>query len=127
MISKYTQRLLFLILRFLNKLCVIYSRFLSLYNPKAFECKLEEMYQQQIDLKISKKFDNPNLNHNFQLKNKLLFYTPNRISNYRVNTLFTKEEDTIKWIDEFKGKKKFFSILVQISVFILFYVLIPEA
>jgi FkbM family methyltransferase len=79
------------------------------------------MYQQQIDLKISKKFDNPNLNHNFQLKNKLLFYTQNIISNYRVNTLFTKEEDTIKWIDEFKGKNKvFFDIGANIGIYSIY-------
>jgi FkbM family methyltransferase len=79
------------------------------------------MYQQQIDLKISKKFDNKNLNHKFKLQKSMLFYTPNRISNYRVNTLFTKEEDTIKWIEQFKGKNKiFFDIGANIGIYSIY-------
>ncbi len=36
---------------------------------------------------------------------KIIFFTPNEIIDWRVHTLFSKEPDTIEWIDKFKGEK----------------------
>ena len=43
------------------------------------------------------------------------FYIPNDLVNSRVNTFYSKEPETLKWIDSFiKKKKLFFGILVLI-------------
>ena len=36
---------------------------------------------------------------------KIIFFTPNEIIDWRVHTLFSKEPDTIEWIDKFNGEK----------------------
>ena len=37
--------------------------------------------------------------------NKIKFFTPNSITKWRVKTLFTKEPETLEWIDNFKTNK----------------------
>jgi FkbM family methyltransferase len=36
------------------------------------------------------------------LDNEIKFFTPNQLTEYRVDTFFTKEPDMLKWIDNFK-------------------------
>ena len=36
------------------------------------------------------------------LDNKIKFFTPNQLTEYRVNTFFTKEPDMLRWINNFK-------------------------
>ena len=51
---------------------------------------------------------NPLLLENDCLFLKLLkFFIPNQLTEWRVNTFFTKEPETIAWIDKFKNDKKF--------------------
>jgi FkbM family methyltransferase len=111
-----------------NKLLVIYSKVISLFDPNGFECQLEELYQKQIDLKINKKLNNQNLNYKPKLvfkKKEIIFYTPNKITNFRAKTLFIKEEDTIKWIDRYGGGNKvFFDIGANIGVYSLYYAML---
>ena len=121
MIKNLIRSLLFFPIILLNKLLVIYSKIVSNFDPNGFECKLEELYQKQIDSKTNKELHNQNINYkpNLLLKKKrIIFYTPNKITNYRANTLFTKEEDTIKWIDQYGGKNNIFLILEQTLVYI---------
>lgn len=125
MIKNLIRSLLFFPIILLNKLLVIYSKIVSNFDPNGFECKLEELYQKQIDSKTNKELHNQNINYkpNLLLKKKrIIFYTPNKITNYRANTLFTKEEDTIKWIDQYGGKNNiFFDIGANIGVYSLYY------
>jgi FkbM family methyltransferase len=124
MLVNFIRLLLFLPLFTLNKFLVIYSKIISLFDPNGQECQLEELYQRQIDIKINKKLNNRNLNYRPKLvskKKEIIFYTPNKITNYRANTLFSKEEDTIKWIDEYGGKDNiFFDIGANIGVYSLY-------
>jgi FkbM family methyltransferase len=39
------------------------------------------------------------------LKEKINFFVPNQITNWRVDTFFTKEPETLEWIDSFKKKE----------------------
>ena len=124
MITNFIRLLLFLPLFALNKFLVIYSKIISLFDPNGLECQLEELYQKQIDIKINKKLNNRNLNYRPKLvskKKEIIFHTPNKITNYRANTLFSKEEDTIKWIDQYGGKNNiFFDIGANIGVYSLY-------
>lgn len=124
MIKKFIRYLFFFPLYLTNKLLVIYSKIICLLDSGGFECKLEELYQKQIDLKINKKKNYKNLDYEPKLlsKNKnIIIFTPNKISNYRANSLYSKEKDTICWIDKFGGKKKiFFDIGSNIGLYSLY-------
>ena len=39
------------------------------------------------------------------LDKKINFFVPNQITNWRVDTFFTKEPETLEWIDILKKKK----------------------
>lgn len=41
---------------------------------------------------------------------KIYFFIPNSITKYRLNTFFTKEPETLKWIQNFKKNSIFFDI-----------------
>ena len=41
------------------------------------------------------------------LGKKITFFVPNELINWRVNTLFLKEPETIEWINSFKNNNKF--------------------
>ena len=49
--------------------------------------------------------------------NKLIFFTPNKIINERVNTFFSKEPEIINWIDKFKSDNIFFDIGSNIGLY----------
>ena len=42
------------------------------------------------------------------LNNKISFYTPNQLTEWRVKTFFTKEPETLEWIDGFQKEKFIF-------------------
>ena len=48
---------------------------------------------------------------------KLLFYVPNEVNRFRVNTFFTKEPETLVWINGFKEKSVFFDIGANIGLY----------
>lgn len=53
------------------------------------------------------------ISNNLNLKKKILnkdivFFVPNSIIKWRIETLLSKEPNTLNWIDSFKGKKKIF-------------------
>ena len=41
------------------------------------------------------------------LEKNINFFVPNRITNWRVDTFFSKEPETLEWIDSFKEKENF--------------------
>jgi FkbM family methyltransferase len=53
----------------------------------------------------------------FIKNSKLSFYIPNETNRFRVNTFFTKEPDTLVWIDSFKEKSVFFDIVANIGLY----------
>ena len=42
------------------------------------------------------------------LGKNIIFFTPNEITDWRIKTFFTKEPETLEWIDAFKGEKIIF-------------------
>ena len=50
---------------------------------------------------------------------KIIFFTPNAISKWRINSLFKKEPETIEWIDNFDQSKKiiFWDIGANIGIY----------
>ena len=48
---------------------------------------------------------------------KLFFYIPNEMNRFRVNTFFTKEPETLVWINGFKENATFFDIGANIGLY----------
>lgn len=110
----------------LNNISVLYSKVLILIDPNGSECLLEEMYQKQINSKINSNLNITNsINYNpklYNIKKKIDFYTPTKITSFRAKTIYSKEPETIMWIDKFGGKKKiFFDVGANIGVYSLYY------
>ena len=125
MIIKYIRKVyllpIFLIINCLN----VYQRFLSFFDPNGSERKLEEIFNSYIEKKINSNLKlNNKLNYQPKIlkKKKINLYTPNKISSFRASTFYTKEEETIRWIDKF-GKKNniFFDIGANIGLYSLYY------
>ena len=47
----------------------------------------------------------------------LKFYSPNRLNNFRINTFFSKEPETLQWIDNFKQGSVFYDIGANIGLY----------
>ncbi len=62
------------------------------------------------------------------LDNKVNFFTPNDITNWRVDTFFTKEPETLEWIDSFekKGDLIFWDIGANIGLYSIYCALKNE-
>ena len=56
------------------------------------------------------------------LGKKINFFTPNQISEWRVNTFFTKEPETLEWINSFDNSKKiiFWDIGANIGLYSIY-------
>lgn len=54
-------------------------------------------------------------------KKEIKFFIPNTVTEWRVDTLLSKEPETIKWIDEFDGEKKvFWDIGANIGIYSIY-------
>ncbi len=124
--------ILFFPLHVLNKLALIYSKILSLIDPNGSECYWEELSQRQIDNRINSKLKyKENLNKYeskiFDYEKGINFYTPTKTASYRAHTLFSKEKETVEWIDEHGGKDKiFFDIGANVGVYSLYYAFVHK-
>jgi FkbM family methyltransferase len=56
------------------------------------------------------------------LNKKTSFFVPNQLTQYRVDTFFTKEPETLRWIDNFTEKKKiiFWDIGANIGLYSIY-------
>jgi len=56
------------------------------------------------------------------LNKKVNFFVPNYITNYLIDTFFTKEPETLEWIDSFDGSKKviFWDIGANIGLYSIY-------
>jgi len=82
---------------FFLELGSFYSKIIKFIDYKNYEVSWEDQLQKKIDKKKGKKI--------FITKKEFIsFFTPTTISSYRSKTFFSKEPDTIKWLNN-KGKK----------------------
>lgn len=47
----------------------------------------------------------------------LILFTPNRVNHFRAHTFFSKEPETLKWIDGFKKDSTFFDIGSNVGIY----------
>ncbi len=124
-IIKIIRLLLFSPFYFLNGISFIYSKFLNLIDPNGSEKYWEELTQKQIDERVDSGFrfkQDDYVTKVFDKRQKLKFYTPTRIASFRAYTFFSKEKDTLEWIEKHGDTNKvFFDIGANMGVYTLFY------
>ena len=93
----------------------LYSSLLKIIDNRNHDSFWEEMLQKKIDKKISKGIKISN-------DEEIKFYIPSEISAYRIKTFFTKEPDTIDWIDS-KGnnEKIFYDVGANMGIYTIYY------
>ena len=67
---------------------------------------IEKIFKQEFLLFIKNLIEKDSYKKITILGQKIIFFTPNRLLNWRVNTFFSKEPETLKWIDKFKIENK---------------------
>ena len=96
-------------LRIISKLYFVVKDLISSLFPKLVLTKLT-FFLSRInfyrEIKISKKI--------------IYFYIPNNLIDWRVKTLFTKEPDTLDWINGFKSNETFWDIGANIGIYSLY-------
>ncbi len=50
------------------------------------------------------------------LNNNISFFTPNKITEWRINTFFQKEPETLEWIDSFESKNKIPHVTMAVNI-----------
>ena len=95
----------------------IYAKLLILIDPRNHRAYWQEILQIHIDKFKSKKIiisQNP--------YKHLQFYVPTQVAGYRVKTFFTKEPETIEWINKNGSERKvFLDIGANMGVYSLYY------
>ncbi len=66
------------------------------------------IFKKKISNKVSLEIENRSYVYKKILNKSVKFFSPNHITDWRLNTLFSKEPNTINWIDNFKGDKIIF-------------------
>ena len=102
-------------LYFIIKFGSTYSKIIRFFDIKNHDTYWEENLQREIDKKKSKKI--------FINKNKFLrFYTPNLISSFRAKSFFSKEPDTLKWLDNYgKRDRVLYDIGAHVGLYSLYF------
>jgi len=98
------KKLLFVIYKFFYFL----NSILFFLTKKNFLVKLKELIENESYKKII-------IN-----QKAIYFFVPNEITDWRVNTFFTKEPETLKWIDNFKKKIIFWDIGANIGLYSIY-------
>ena len=71
-----------------------------------FNCFLKIFFKKEILFKIQKLIEDNNYLSKEILNKKINFFTPNELVKWRVDTFFTKEPETLNWIDNFNSENK---------------------
>ena len=94
----------------LFKFLLLFDKFTKLIFKKSFIVHLKDFIEKDLykEIKI--------------LDNKIKFFTPNQLTEWRVKTFFLKEPETLEWIDTFKKKENliFWDIGANVGLFSIY-------
>lgn len=82
--------------------------------------------KRNILLRFKEFIDQRNYFDKIILNKKIIFFTPNELVKYRVDTIFDKEPETIKWIDDFQDDSIFWDIGSNIGLYSVYAALKKE-
>ena len=93
----------------------IYLFIIRFFDYKNYSKKWEEELQSYIDLSISRKI-------NIGKKKFIKFYCPNTITSFRAKTFFSKEPETLEWMNSYGGKNKIlYDIGANVGLYSIYY------
>ena len=73
---------------------------------KTFDLILNKITQKNFLIYFNEFVNNNSYKSILILNNSVKFFVPNKITEWRVNTFFLKEPETLEWIDSFNKKNK---------------------
>lgn len=87
-----------------------------------FEKFLNFLFKRSIIIYLSELIQNISNNKIIVENKKVTFFVPNSLIKWRVNTLYSKEPETIEWINEFSKRKKtiFWDIGANIGLYSIY-------
>jgi FkbM family methyltransferase len=85
----------------MKNLIILFYKILRLINNFT-----KKIFKKEFLLMIKNLIEKDSFQKIIILDQKINFFTPNQLINWRVNTFFSKEPETLKWIDKFKIKNK---------------------
>ena len=116
-IIKILRAITHLPLRILIFIGDLYSSFLKIIDKRNHDTYWQEIMQKSIDKNISRDIQISN-NPNKIIK----FHCPTQISSFRAKTFFTKEPETLKWMDQYGSNKKcFYDIGANVGIYSIYY------
>ena len=98
------------VLNLIYKLLVAADKIIYKIFKKSFLYYLKDLFEK--DLYVTKKI----------LNNDTSFYVPNKVTKWRIETLYEKEPETLEWIDSFNNAKKiiFWDIGANIGLYSIY-------
>ena len=91
------------------------------FNILYFFLKILEMISnRRISLRFKEFLENKSYVNKYIFNKKVSFFTPNDLINWRVNTLFDKEPETIQWINKFDNNCVFWDIGSNIGLYSIY-------
>ena len=93
----------------------LYSSFLKIIDKRNHDTFWQEIMQKSINSNISEKIK---ISENKDIK----FYCPSKIASFRIKTFFTKEPETIDWMNEYgSGNKILYDIGANMGIYTIYY------
>jgi len=111
------RSILYLPLRAIALIGNLYSQFLRILDRRNHDSFWQEIIQKSIDKNISK-----NIKISSDSSKEIKFYCPSKIASFRVKTFFTKEPETIEWMNEYGSEKNcLYDIGANMGIYSIYY------
>jgi len=109
------RAILYLPFRLIILIGNLYSSFLKIIDKRNHDTFWQEIMQKSINSNISEKIK---ISENKDIK----FYCPSKIASFRIKTFFTKEPETIDWMNEYgSGNKILYDIGANMGIYTIYY------
>ena len=113
-IVRYLLQFPLIILNFLGN---IYADFLLFIDRRNYSASWQKILQKSID-----RYKSKNIIVSKNPEKSIKFYTPSLIASFRAKTIFTKEPDTIDWLNENGSKYNcLFDIGANLGLYSIYY------
>ena len=109
------RSILYLPLRVILIIGNFYSLLIKSFDRRNHDTFWQEIMQKSVDSNISQKIK-------ISSDKEIKFYCPSKIASFRVKTFFTKEPETIEWMDEYGSENKIlYDIGANMGIYTIYY------
>lgn len=122
--KKIIYRLIFVIrkivalpLYLVINLGTVYAKLIKSIDRRNYNADWQELLNEHLDKFVSQK-----ITVSESLHKEIYFFTPSKIASYRARTFFSKEPETIKWLNKNGSKDKlFFDIGANMGIYSIYF------